>query len=90
MDCIFTLISDIIFALSFKGPETLLRLSSKFFRSSYGFEGDTGDAFEAHQWKCVRTMSGTFLLPHTNNFTTYCKPMFCYFKHTWVGVMVLA
>ncbi|KAK2450533.1 ENHANCED DISEASE RESISTANCE protein [Trifolium repens] len=58
MDCIFTLNSDIIFALSFKGPETLLRLSSKFFRSSYGFEGDIGDAFEAHQWKCVRTMSG--------------------------------
>ncbi|KAK2396645.1 protein ENHANCED DISEASE RESISTANCE [Trifolium repens] len=41
-----------------QGPETLLRLSSKFFRNSDGFEGDTGDAFEAHQWKCVRTMSG--------------------------------
>ncbi|CAJ2637525.1 unnamed protein product [Trifolium pratense] len=41
-----------------QGPETLLRLSSKFFRSSDGFEGDIGDAFEAHQWKCVRTMSG--------------------------------
>ncbi|XP_058727574.1 protein ENHANCED DISEASE RESISTANCE 2-like isoform X1 [Vicia villosa] len=41
-----------------QGPETLLRLSSKVFGSSDGFEGDTGDAFEAHQWKCVRTMSG--------------------------------
>ncbi|KAK7411623.1 hypothetical protein VNO78_03058 [Psophocarpus tetragonolobus] len=41
-----------------QGPESLLRLSSKFFSTSDGFEGDTGDAFEAHQWKCVRTMSG--------------------------------
>lgn len=49
-----------------KGPETLLRLSSKVFGSSDGFEGDTGDAFDAHQWKCVRTMSGTFLLPYTH------------------------
>lgn len=45
----------------FKGPETLLRLSSKFFSNSDGFEGESGDAFEAHQWKCVRTMAGTFL-----------------------------
>jgi len=49
----------------FKGPETLLRLSSKFFGNSDGFEGETGDVFDIHQWKCVRTMSGTFLLPYT-------------------------
>lgn len=49
----------------FEGPETLLRLSSKFFGSSDGFEGDNGDAFEAYQWKCVRTMDGMFLQPRT-------------------------
>ncbi|XP_017421374.2 protein ENHANCED DISEASE RESISTANCE 2-like [Vigna angularis] len=41
-----------------QGPETLLRLSSKFFGNSDGFEGETGDVFDIHQWKCVRTMSG--------------------------------
>ncbi|KAK7304122.1 hypothetical protein RJT34_15186 [Clitoria ternatea] len=41
-----------------QGPETLLRTSSKIFTSPDGFEGDGGDAFEAHQWKCVRTMAG--------------------------------
>lgn len=46
-----------------KGPKALLRLSSKIFGSSDGFEDNNGDAFEAHQWKCARTMSGTFLLP---------------------------
>ncbi|KAK7304770.1 hypothetical protein VNO77_42657 [Canavalia gladiata] len=42
-----------------QGPETLVRRPSKFFGSSDGFEGDTGDALEAHQWKCVRTMSAS-------------------------------
>lgn len=56
----------IFISLLFKGPESLLRLSSKFFGNSDGFEGEIGDAFEAHQWKCVRTMSGTLLLPHTD------------------------
>jgi len=23
-------------------------------------EGDTGDAIEAHEWKCVRTINGNF------------------------------
>ncbi|XP_014499009.1 protein ENHANCED DISEASE RESISTANCE 2-like [Vigna radiata var. radiata] len=41
-----------------QGPETLLRLSSKFFGNSDCFEGETGDVFDIHQWKCVRTMSG--------------------------------
>ncbi|XP_027338393.1 protein ENHANCED DISEASE RESISTANCE 2-like [Abrus precatorius] len=41
-----------------QGPETLSRISSKIFGSSDGFEGDTGDAFEVNQWKCVRTMAG--------------------------------
>ncbi|CAK8533556.1 unnamed protein product [Lathyrus sativus] len=49
-----------------QGPKMLLRPSSKVFGSSDGFEGDTGDAFDAHQWKCVRIMSGTFLLPYTH------------------------
>ncbi|OIW19508.1 hypothetical protein TanjilG_06963 [Lupinus angustifolius] len=38
-----------------QGPETLLRQSSKF---ADGFEGGSGDAFDAHQWKCVLTMGG--------------------------------
>ncbi|KAK7291984.1 hypothetical protein RIF29_07580 [Crotalaria pallida] len=41
-----------------KGPETLLRQSSKLDARADGFEGDSGDAFEAHQWKCVLTMGG--------------------------------
>ncbi|XP_029124554.1 protein ENHANCED DISEASE RESISTANCE 2-like isoform X2 [Cajanus cajan] len=40
-----------------QAPE-LGRISSKFFSNPDGFEEDNGDAFEAHQWKCVRTMSG--------------------------------
>ncbi|TKY73074.1 ENHANCED DISEASE RESISTANCE 2 [Spatholobus suberectus] len=50
-----------------QGPETLLRRSSKFFGSSDGFEGDNGDAFEAHQWKCVRTMSGIRIFEDVSN-----------------------
>ncbi|XP_057968359.1 protein ENHANCED DISEASE RESISTANCE 2-like isoform X3 [Malania oleifera] len=44
-----------------QGPETLLRHSSDFggnVRSDGFFEGDSGDAIEAHQWKCVRTING--------------------------------
>ncbi|KAF7839590.1 protein ENHANCED DISEASE RESISTANCE 2-like [Senna tora] len=41
-----------------QGPETLLRQSSMVAGGSDGFEGDNGDAFDAHQWKCVRTMDG--------------------------------
>lgn len=40
-----------------QGPETLLRQSKLAVRPD-GFEGDSGDAVEAHQWKCVLTMAG--------------------------------
>lgn len=44
------------------GPETLLRQSSTLVNdvrgdSFYG-GGDNGDAIEAHEWKCVRTING--------------------------------
>ncbi|GAV83954.1 START domain-containing protein/DUF1336 domain-containing protein [Cephalotus follicularis] len=44
-----------------QGPETLLRQSSSLRgngRSDGYFEGDNGDAIEAHEWKCVRTING--------------------------------
>ncbi|KAK7354404.1 hypothetical protein VNO80_19865 [Phaseolus coccineus] len=53
-----------------QGPETLLRLSSKFFGNSEGFEGDTGDVFDEHQWKCVRTMSGIRIFEDVSDHRT--------------------
>ncbi|XP_057433784.1 protein ENHANCED DISEASE RESISTANCE 2-like [Lotus japonicus] len=53
-----------------QGPETLLRLSSKFFGSPDGFEGDGGDAFDAHQWKCVRTMAGIRIFEDVSSHKT--------------------
>lgn len=47
-----------------KGPKALLRLSSKIFGSSDVIEENNGDAFAAHQRKCVHTMFGTFLLSY--------------------------
>ncbi|KAL2961671.1 hypothetical protein AAZX31_17G101400 [Glycine max] len=41
-----------------QGPEKLLRQSSKLAIRPDGFEGDSGDAVEAHQWKCVLTVAG--------------------------------
>ncbi|KAM7265417.1 hypothetical protein ACFE04_003100 [Oxalis oulophora] len=44
-----------------QGPETLLRQSSELGndgRSDAYFEGDTGDAVEGHEWRCVRTLNG--------------------------------
>lgn len=44
------------------GPETLLRQSAELSsRANRYFEGDSGDAIEAHEWKCVRTVNGIFL-----------------------------
>lgn len=43
----------------------LLRQSSDLqaaMRSDRYFEGEIGDAVEAHEWKCVRTINGTFLI----------------------------
>ncbi|XP_044464101.1 protein ENHANCED DISEASE RESISTANCE 2 isoform X2 [Mangifera indica] len=41
------------------GPETLLRQSAELSsRANRYFEGDSGDAIEAHEWKCVRTVNG--------------------------------
>ncbi|XP_039059992.1 protein ENHANCED DISEASE RESISTANCE 2-like [Hibiscus syriacus] len=46
------------------GPETLTRQSSTLGNSgSFGdFEGEFGDAVEAHEWKCVRTINGVRIL----------------------------
>ncbi|XP_054807310.1 protein ENHANCED DISEASE RESISTANCE 2 isoform X2 [Prosopis cineraria] len=41
-----------------QGPETLLRQSSMTACGLDGFDAESGDAFEAHQWKCIRTMDG--------------------------------
>ncbi|XP_057417760.1 protein ENHANCED DISEASE RESISTANCE 2-like isoform X2 [Lotus japonicus] len=41
-----------------QGPEILLRQSSKLASRADGFQGDSGDAVEAYQWKCVLTVSG--------------------------------
>lgn len=46
------------------GPETLLRQSSTLVNDVRGdgfYEGgDNGDAIDAHEWKCVRTINGMF------------------------------
>lgn len=55
------------------GPETLLRQSSDLggtARAEGYYEGDIGDAIEAHEWKCVRTLNGIFLL--TLYMENYC------------------
>ncbi|KAE8722726.1 leucine-rich repeat receptor-like protein kinase TDR-like [Hibiscus syriacus] len=46
------------------GPETLSRQGSSLGNSgSFGdFEGEFGDAVEAHEWKCVRTINGVRIL----------------------------
>ncbi|KAL3535964.1 hypothetical protein ACH5RR_004425 [Cinchona calisaya] len=44
-----------------QGPEMLLRRSSSLDgsdRADIFFEADGGDAIEAHEWKCVRTING--------------------------------
>lgn len=44
-----------------QGPETLLRQSSSLganITSEGYFEGEIGDAVEAHEWKCVCTING--------------------------------
>ncbi|KAF2317083.1 hypothetical protein GH714_011631 [Hevea brasiliensis] len=43
-----------------QGPEMLLRQSSDLrpaIKSDRYFEGEIGDAIEAHEWKCVRTIN---------------------------------
>lgn len=51
--------------LRLSGPEMLLRKSSDLgsnSRTQAYYEGNVGDALEAHNWKCVRTINGTLLL----------------------------
>ncbi|XP_047169321.1 protein ENHANCED DISEASE RESISTANCE 2-like isoform X1 [Vigna umbellata] len=59
-----------------QGPEKLLRQSSKLSRTD-GFEGDGGDAVEAHQWKCVFTLAGIRIFEdvsdHKNGKTVLAK-----------------
>ncbi|CAH8312904.1 unnamed protein product [Eruca vesicaria subsp. sativa] len=54
-----------------QGPETLLRQSSTLVNdvrgdSFYG-GGDNGDAIEAHEWKCVRTLNGVRIFEDVAN-----------------------
>lgn len=42
------------------GPEMLLSKSSSLGIGAGGnIGGDVGDAIEANEWKCIRTMNGT-------------------------------
>ncbi|XP_027329168.1 protein ENHANCED DISEASE RESISTANCE 2-like isoform X2 [Abrus precatorius] len=51
-----------------QGPEMLIRQSSKLAATRPdGFEGDSGDAVEAHQWKCVLTMAGIRIFEDVSN-----------------------
>lgn len=46
------------------GPETLLRQSSELGGSARAdgyYERESGDAIEAHEWKCIRTLNGETL-----------------------------
>jgi hypothetical protein len=48
-----------------KGPEKLLRQSSNLQSHEIintNFGGDSGDAFEAHEWRYVRTFNGILTL----------------------------
>jgi hypothetical protein len=57
------------FSVFLKGPETLLRQSSKLAGGRRdGFEGDSGDTVEAHQWKCILTVAGIFLVKNIHYF----------------------
>jgi hypothetical protein len=33
-----------------------------------GFEGDSGDTVEVHQWKCILTVAGIFLVKNIHYF----------------------
>jgi hypothetical protein len=71
-----------IFSLSVTGPETLLRQSSDLgarVRPDRYNEADSGDAIEAHEWKCVRTINGNFSKPIT----------FCLIDHHWAMFLAL-
>ncbi|CAD6245197.1 unnamed protein product [Miscanthus lutarioriparius] len=53
-----------------KGPEMLLRQSSDLRdqeRVNTNFGGDTGDAFEAHEWRYVRTFNGIRIFEDITN-----------------------
>ncbi|KAF9680687.1 hypothetical protein SADUNF_Sadunf06G0147500 [Salix dunnii] len=52
------------------GPETLLRQSSNLasnVRPDGYFDGEVGDAFEFHQWQCVRTVNGVRIFEDVTN-----------------------
>ncbi|GMY35702.1 protein ENHANCED DISEASE RESISTANCE 2 isoform X1 [Fagus crenata] len=53
-----------------QGPEMLLRQSSDLgagFRPDGYIEGDSGDAIEAHEWKCVQTINGVRIFEDVAN-----------------------
>ncbi|XP_010542087.1 PREDICTED: protein ENHANCED DISEASE RESISTANCE 2 isoform X2 [Tarenaya hassleriana] len=54
-----------------QGPEILLRQSSSLVndgRADGFYEGDNGDAIEAHEWKCVRTINGVRIFEDVANY----------------------
>ncbi|XP_057997994.1 protein ENHANCED DISEASE RESISTANCE 2-like [Hevea brasiliensis] len=54
-----------------QGPEMLLRQSSDLrpaIKSDRYFEGEIGDAIEAHEWKCVRTINGVRIFEDVSDF----------------------
>ncbi|XP_050208638.1 protein ENHANCED DISEASE RESISTANCE 2-like [Mercurialis annua] len=56
-----------------QGPEMLLRQSSDLrtnVTSDRYHEGEVGDAIEAHEWKCVRTMNGVRIFEDASNSKT--------------------
>lgn len=54
--------SILIKALFLAGPETLLKQPSNWNDGQEGyFGGDSGDAIECHDWRCIRTINGTLL-----------------------------
>ncbi|KDP38628.1 hypothetical protein JCGZ_03981 [Jatropha curcas] len=53
-----------------QGPEMLLRQSSTLdatAKSDRFYEGEIGDAIEAHEWKCVRTVNGVRIFEDVSN-----------------------
>jgi hypothetical protein len=63
------------FFIFIAGPELLLRQSSNLRsqeRVNTNFGGDTGDAFEAHEWRYVRTFNGILDIIHISFLYFLC------------------
>lgn len=67
--------------VSFTGPEMLVRKASGLSGDVDTFyDADGGDAVEAHEWRCVRTVNGTchsdILCGESFTFTTWLQFFF--------------